>query len=193
MHPSTDVEPRVYPFPSSSEAERGEVRFGWKAAKTHSQIDLKLLVLLVRALGDGDKSLLYKLLVDSKTREFDSGATNIESRVDLANSPCLPTMFIGLSGIPGNQISVGKVDQIRTQILHKITEVSRYPDHSESLRAFNQLINAYSDASHRSEKVWIKNSPLFGLNEKTDWKEHLNYLEIDPSFDLSQKNPSGRK
>jgi Zn-dependent M16 (insulinase) family peptidase len=182
MHPSTDLEPRVYPFPSSSETERGEVRFAWKAAKTDSQIELKLLALLARALGDGDKSLLYKSLVDSKTREFDSGATNIESGVDLEDSPCFPTMFIGLSGIPGNQISAGRVDQIRTQIIHKITEVSRYSDNSESLRAFNELITAYSDAWHRSEKVWIKNSPLFGLNEKTDWKEHLNYLEIDPSF-----------
>lgn len=182
IHPSADLEPEVYPFPGSSDTERGEVRFGWKAVKTDSQIELKLLQLLVRVLGDGDKSLLYRSLIDNKTREFDSGATSIESRVALEDSPCFPAVFVGLSGIPGNQIKVGKVDQIRTQLLHKIRDVSQYADNSQSLTAFNELIKSYAHASHRSEKVWIKSAPLFGLNEKTDWKEHLNYLEINPSF-----------
>lgn len=182
IQPSIDLAPQIFSFPSSSETEHGEVRFGWKAVRTDSQIELKLLQLLVRALGDGDKSLLYKSLIDSKTREFDSGGTNIESNVDLEDSPCFPAVFVGLSGIPGNQINAGKVDQIRTEILRKIKAVSQYADNSQSLRAFNELIKSYADASHRLEKVWIKGAPLFGLDEKSDWKEHLNYLEIDPSF-----------
>ena len=182
IHPSANTQVSVYPFPSSSEADRGEVRLAWKATKVDSQADLKLLQLLFRGLADGDQSLLYKSLVDSKTRAFDSGATSVESKVFLENSPHFPVEFIGLSGIPGNRITVESVEELRSHILSKIEEVSKYPDNSQPLAAFNQLVESYAEAWRRSEKVWIKSAPLFGSNYKTDWKEYLNYLETDPSF-----------
>src|ERR1700686_936156 len=81
IHPSSSTEVAFFPFPSSSEADRGEVRFGWKPSTAESQTDLRLLQLFFRALADGDKSLLYKSVIDSKTRELDSGATNVESQI----------------------------------------------------------------------------------------------------------------
>jgi Zn-dependent M16 (insulinase) family peptidase len=182
IQPSVDTQVGLYPFPSSSEADRGEVRLAWKATKTDSQTDLKMLQLFFRALADGDKSLLYKSLVDSKTRAFDWGVTNVESKVFLENSPCFPVAFVGLSGIPGNRITVDTVEQLRTHIVSQIEEVSGYPDNSPVLAAFNHLVESYADAWRRSENVWVKSAPLFGSSDKTDWKEHLNYLEIDPSF-----------
>lgn len=182
IHASADLEPKLCAFPSASEDDHGEVRFAWKAVKTSSQTELKLLQLFFRALGDGDKSLLYKSLVDRKTRKFDSGAASIESRVALEDSPYFPVEFLGLSGIPRNRITVQSVTALRSQILHTIRDISQYADNSQSLIAFNRRIESNADAWRRFEEIWIKSSPLFGLNEKTDWKEHLNYLEIDPSF-----------
>jgi len=182
IHPSSNTEVSLHAFPSGSEADRGEVRFAWRAAQTDSSTDLKLLQLFFRALADGDKSLLYKSLVDSKTRSLDSGATNVESRVFLENSPRFPVEFVGMSGIPGNRITVDSVERLRRHILAQIQEVSRYPDNSQPLAAFNQLAESYAEAWRRAEKVWIKSAPLFGTSYKTEWKEHLNYLDMDPSF-----------
>lgn len=182
IQPSANTQIQIYPFPSGSEADRGEVRFGWKPTKTESQADLRLLQLLFHALADGDKSLLYKSLVDSKTRELDSGATNVESLVFLENSPYFPAEFVGLSGMAGNRISVEKIEELRSRILATIAEVSRYPDSSQPLAAFNQLVASYAKAWRRSQRVWIKSAPRFGSNYDTDWKEHLEYLEMDPSF-----------
>lgn len=44
----------LFPFPSNSESDRGEVRFGWAPVKTESQVDLRLLQLFFRALADGE-------------------------------------------------------------------------------------------------------------------------------------------
>jgi Zn-dependent M16 (insulinase) family peptidase len=182
IRPSSSPEIALFPFSSSSEADRGEIRFGWQPAKTESQTDLRLLQLFFRALAEGDKSLLYKSSIDSRTREFDSGATNVESLVFLGNSPYFPAEFVGFSGISGNQITEKGIEQLRRRITDTIREISKYPDNSKKLAAFNELVGSYAKAWRRSQSVWIKSAPRFGLNYETEWKEHLEYLEMDPSF-----------
>src|SRR4029077_10969198 len=139
IHPPSNTKIALFPFPSNSESDRGEVRFGWKPVKTESQVELRLLQLFFRALADGDKSLLYKSLIDSKTREFGSGATNVESLVFLENSPYFPAEFVGFSGIAGKQLTVLRVEQLRDRVTATIRRISQYPDSSQSLVAFNQL------------------------------------------------------
>jgi Zn-dependent M16 (insulinase) family peptidase len=185
VHPSMNTEIALFPFPSSSEADRGEVRFGWKPVKANSQADLKLLQLFLRALADGEKSVLYKSLIDSKTRDFDSGATNVESLVFLENSPYFPSEFVGFSGIPGKQMTVQRVEQLRSHIIRRIQQIAQYPDNSASLAAFNQLVATDARAWRRAQSVWVKTAPRFGLNYETGLKEYLEYLEMDPSFTRS--------
>src|SRR6185312_1817152 len=182
IEPARDTEIATFPFPSNSEADRGEVRFGWKPTLTQSQVDVKLLQLFVHALADGDKSLLYKLFIDSRTREFDSGASNVESLVFLENSPFYPCEFVGFSGMAGKQLTVDRIQQMRERISAKIKEISRYPDHSQELTAFDDLVLTYLKGWRRSQNVWLRSAPRFGLSYDTDWKEYLEYLEMDPSF-----------
>ena len=157
IHPYVSTEIILYPFPSSSEADRGEVRFGWKPTKAESQTDLRLLQLFFRALADGDKSLLSKSLIDSRTREFDSGATNVEALVFLENSPHFPAQFsIGFSGIAGKQLTAERVEKLRSLLNAKIHEISEYPDNSQRLVTFNRLVASYAKAWRRSQTVWIE-------------------------------------
>jgi Zn-dependent M16 (insulinase) family peptidase len=180
--PSSSTEIKIYPFPGASEGDRGVVRMEWRPERAGSQTDVRLLQLFLRALGNGEQSLLYKSLIDSNSRELDSGATNIYSGVFLENSPWIPVSSIDLSGIPGNHISSDKIERLRKHILAKIQMVSAYPENSPALTAFNELVMSSAKAWHRSERVWIKSAPRFDTEYKTDWKEYLNYLEMDPSF-----------
>jgi hypothetical protein len=51
------------------------------------------------------------------------------------------------------------------------------------LIAFNDLLLSYSSSRQRSQSVWIKSPPGFGSSDnRTDWKEHFETLEMDPSF-----------
>ena len=49
IQPAPDTEIATFPFPSNSETDRGEVRFGWKPIRTRSQLDVKLLQLFFHA------------------------------------------------------------------------------------------------------------------------------------------------
>ena len=179
---STDKEIKIYPFPSANDSDRGEVRFGWGPSRAYSQVTLRLLQLLLRAVADGERSLLYKSLIDTKSKTLNSEATSIESQVFLGNSPWFPAESIGLSGIPGNRITTDTIEQLRQHILATIKTVSSYSDDSQELLAFNHLVMSYAKAWERDQWVWMKSAPLFGSEYKTDWKEHLNYLETDSSF-----------
>lgn len=182
IQPSPDHSVKLFPFPSTGETDRAEVRFAWTAVRTDSRVRLKLLQLFFQALADGQKSILYKSLIDSHTRVADFGATSIEAKTFLSNSPKFPVQFVGLSGIPGNRINVEMVEKLRYQILTKIDQISHYPDHSPALAAFNQVVLDRARTSRRAQTVWIRSAPLFGTSYSTDWKEYLEYLEMDPSF-----------
>ena len=75
-----------------------------------------------------------------------------------------------------------RIQQLRSRITAAIAEISRYPDHSQDLTEFNDLVLSYLKVWRRSQSVWLKSAPRFGLNYDTDWKEYLEYLEMDPSF-----------
>lgn len=180
--PSGNTEIKICPFPSNKETGLSEVRFAWKPSKSETQIQVKLLQLMFKALADGERSRLYSSMIDSNTRTVDSGATKIGASVWLKNSPFFPVEFIQLSGIPGNRITVSFVDQLRTHIVATLAEISQYPDNSQSLAAFNQLALAYAKAWRRSRRVWMKSAPRFGMTYATEWKEYLEYLEMDPTF-----------
>lgn len=190
INPSPSAEPVILSFPSSSNADPAEVRFGWKPVRAGSQPDVKLLQLFFRILGDGEQSLLYKSLVDSKAREMDSGVASVESLVFLENSPYFPAEFVGLSGIPGNRIDIDQIKRLRSLISSKIAQISGLADKSEALAAFNRLATLQANAWRRSQRIWVQNTPGFGTNYDTQWKEYLEYLEMDSSFVRSLSDES---
>ncbi len=183
IHSSGDFEAKIYPFPDANETDAGELRFAWKPTKVDSLVQLKLVQLFFRGLAEGEQSILYKSLIDSTTRETESGATSVVSEDILENSPFFPVWNIGISGIPGNQISLKKIEQLRSLVQDKIRNISRYPDKSEELLAFNRLIASNATAWRRSKRVAIKNPPQFGFGQAEPyWKKLFDYLEMDSSF-----------
>jgi Zn-dependent M16 (insulinase) family peptidase len=182
VSPSQSTEPQIYPYPSSTETDPGEIRFGWRPFQVDSQADVRLLQLFFRVLGGGEQSVLYQSLVDSKVRELDSGATNIESLVFLENSPHFPAEFVGVSGIPGDRINVDQITRLRNLIMEKITEISNYPDFSLALRSFNRSAMLQAKIWRRAQRIWLKTPPRFGVTYDTDWKEYLQYLDMSSSF-----------
>jgi len=183
IHPSENTEPGIYPFPGPNEAAPGYVHFAWAPARSTSILDLKMLELFSHALAVGEDSLLYRALVDSKMRTIDSGATGVDSDLFLDNSPHFPVLIVEVSGIAGNQISTQILEQLRAVLLKTIKDVSHFPDQSKALVQFNQSVASYVKNLRRSEVVATKNPPGFdSYPPKTDWKAHLDRLEMDSSF-----------
>src|SRR5262249_4260633 len=183
IHSSDNKVPSIYRFPSANETDPGEILLTWPPAENTSAADLKLLEVFLRTLADGDRSLLYASLVDTKTRQIDSGATGVSSEVSLEDSPCFPVPRIQISGIRGNRISTESIEQLRNAVLDKVREISKFSDQSEGLLSFNKIVAAEAESERRSEMVWTK-SPTFlgGSGVQTAWKDHLERLEMNRSF-----------
>jgi Zn-dependent M16 (insulinase) family peptidase len=182
IHSSENIEPQVCVVPGANEDSPADIWFAWKPKVANSMIAPKLLELLYRRLVDGQRSLLYKSLVDSKMRETDTGATSVTMDPAHSESPRYMSWKLDVSGIPGNRISVEKITQVGNAIRAKIREVSEYPDHSEALTGFNSLILSYAQGWRRSNGVWMRNPPLFGVLLDANWKDLFEYLEMDSSF-----------
>lgn len=184
--PAASTEIGIYPFPGKSQAEPGQILFGWKAQKTESLLDVNLLQQFTRALARGEQSVLHKAIVDSKTRVVDSGATSVEASVSLDESPWFPAMEIYVDGVPGNRIAPALIEQLRAQVKKSIAEISAYPAHSPQLQAFNRLVSSHVKATRRFESVRTRNAPEFGLRYTSSaWKNLLDELEMDPAFNRS--------
>lgn len=182
IHSSDDNQPRICPVPGANEGAPADVWFAWKPKGADSMIDVRLLGLLFRGLADGQRSLLYKSIVDSKTRTIDTGATNVMLDPAVSESPRFLLWKLYVSGISSSKVSVETITQLRNAIVAKIKDISEYPDNSEALTGFNRLISSYAQASTRSNRVWRRNPPLFGVLLDAKWKDFFDYLEMDSSF-----------
>jgi len=183
IHPSKDLTPAVFPFPSPNAAAPGFIHFAWRPGNAESGLQLKLLEIFSSALAEGEESVLQELAVDSKTRKLDLGATAVTTGVSLENSPYAPVLVVEVAGVPGNRISAESLDALRQIITDKIREISELPDQSADLLAFNKRIRSYEETLHRSELVWTKNTPGFGAHvAKLDWKWQFDRLAMDSSF-----------
>src|SRR5262249_49141957 len=143
----------------------GYIHFAWKPIQAKSVVELKMLQLLLRSLAQGEQSLLYKSLVDSATRVIDSAATTVDSDVLLDTSPFYPVPIVECSGFPGTRISLEEIELLKDHILSKISDIAQYPDHSQKLATFNRLVQTYADAWRRTETIWTKNAPEFGIRD----------------------------
>lgn len=184
-HSSDDKSPKVCMVPEMNEAAPGQVWLAWRPRKIRSMLHLNLLRLFFSALADGERSVLYKAIVDSKTRAMDLAATNVALDPAPSDSPQFLVWTINVSGVPGTHISVDSIGRLRSLILSRIREIAEYPDHSEALLSFNNTVSSYAQARRRSNRVWMRNSPLFGTQLDAKWKDFLNYLEMDPTFKRS--------
>jgi Zn-dependent M16 (insulinase) family peptidase len=183
IHSAKSTEVAIHRFPSTNDLDPSQVLFAWAPVEDSSMVDLKLLELLFHGLADGERSLLYRSLVDSKTRNLESGATDVGFRVFLANSPRFPIPQVEISGIPGKRISVELVEHLRGEVSRALKAIADYGDQSDSLVAFNKLIADEAWSEHRSEVVWTKSPPGFGISgSETAWKNHLERLEMDQGF-----------
>src|SRR5262249_3509543 len=116
----------------------------------------------------------------------ESGATNVYADASIDDSPFFPASKIWIAGIPGTKISDALIEKLRNEVSNKLKEISQYPDGSKELLSLNEVITAEARAQHRSQIVWTKSPPLFGVSgSQTLWKDHFATLELDPGFTRS--------
>ena len=183
IHSNTNPEVKIFPYPSQSKTDKSNILFGWKPVQIPSLKDRALLSTFLNVFGRGTQSILYRSLVDSKTRELETGATGVGMKDYETYSPEVPVCMFWVDGILGDQVNQNKLQVFRDHVQSKLKEVAGYTDGSKNLEEFNRKALSYLTAWQRSLKVWHSNPPGFGRRRTdTSWLEQLDVLDGEKDF-----------
>ena len=179
---------QIVEYPNKNEQQPGTMMFAYPATLT---LDATERVLLDNFLGvfAGDANTnLYKKLVDTKTREIDTGAKGVFAyNDDLPGNP----VYFGLSDVAAANLTEEKAALVRQKITDEFARVAAFGDDSPELKEFNgRFANALINY-RRSLTKFVNTPPGFGvrgggngygwlwqtryLNETKDFRKSVTY------------------
>lgn len=168
-------------FPSADTSLPVGALLAWKPlAKPPAKREKLELELFLGVLAGGDSSVLYRQLIDEKTRSFDSGAAAVGSwfQGDPANVP-----IISLDGMPSSKITEEKLRALRQAVLKRIRSISKAGKRSEELKEFNAKALSLLKSRRRAALKFIDSPPRFGFRQTgTQWHSALRLLHREKGF-----------
>jgi hypothetical protein len=126
--------------------------------------------------------MLYRRLVDRRTRQIDLGATEVGGMCLPSYEPARPIMLLWIEGIPGDRLDGARLAEVRNLVQAELQRIASYADGSSALLALNRQITAYLTDRQRSLNVWHGSPPGFGQRRlEATWLEHLEVLDQETS------------
>ena len=169
---------QLVPWPSKDATDPAPILFGWPPIHLPSLDDRLRLEALLAAFGQGPQSMLYRRLVDRQTQGIDLGATEVGSMFLPTYDPAWPVILLWIEGIPGDRLTIERLEELRGHVQAKLREIASYRDGSSELLALNRQILAYLTARRRALTVWHTTPPGFGQRRlEATWLEHLELLD----------------
>lgn len=174
-------------FPSGNAELPQSVIYAWAPLKKAPTPREKMeLTLFLSVLADGDASVLYRALIDKKTRGFDSGATNIGSYFD-KDPANVPMLFF--SGMKVERLNEEHLKKLRETILSEIQDIRKAGRDSKELASFNAKALSLLSSWRRSTLKFIDSPPRFGFRGTgIGWHQALKSHAITEEFrkDMTQ-------
>ncbi len=170
-------------FPYSDTTSAGPYMFAWPATRKLDDTERLLLTLFLDAFAGDESTPLYKLLIDSKTRAMDLGASGVWSNVSTDQGQ---PVFIGVNGVKSDKLDEANLVLVRAAILAQLQHVAGLADGSPELAAFDaRVVSRVTDLRRRYDK-FLDTPPGFGFrNTSAAWMDHLTQLARTPGFKKS--------
>ncbi|HYR29479.1 MAG TPA: hypothetical protein VEU30_13495, partial [Thermoanaerobaculia bacterium] len=132
--------------------------------------------------GDATTNL-YKLFVDSKTRQMDIGATGVFSNVDRDLGH--PFSVI-IDNVAVANLTVSKIDAVRQVVMAELQRVANFADGSAELKEFNERALSRVIETERQLANLVNTPPSWGARGTGSfWMDQLVLLERTPEFKKS--------
>lgn len=178
--PAPRGEVQIVDYPSDNDQQPGPVFLSWPPVLQLSPREETLAQAFIDAFATGATSHLYKLLVDTRTRTLDLGATDISGGVsDDEGQPVQVT----LSGVPPAHVRVTQLMRLRQLLRRELHRIATFRGGSAELRQFNSRVRMRLVERRRGLSKFANSPPLFGFRwAETDWLDHLKLLAREPGF-----------
>jgi Zn-dependent M16 (insulinase) family peptidase len=182
-HPAAEGEKALIRFPSENAQQPGYMLLAYPATlKLTATEDILLSNFLSVFAGDATTNL-YKIFVNSKTRDKDFDAQGVWAYDDANEGQ---SVFIGLTGIKTENLTEGKADYVRQLIIQELNKIASYKDHSPELIEFNKRFENGLISAGRGFAKFVNSPPKFGFrNTGGEWYDQLNELNKIDGFQKS--------
>jgi Zn-dependent M16 (insulinase) family peptidase len=173
----------VIDVPSENAQQAGMMLFAYPPELDLDPREYLELSNFLTVFGGDATTNLYKLFIDSKTRQQAIDAQTINSWVD--DKQLHPVFFL-LDGIKTENLTLEKANLARQSIISELEKVAAYPDHSPELIAFNERFENSLISTVRSNAKFENSPPKFGFrNTGDEWYTELNQLDKVKGFKKS--------
>ncbi len=167
-------------YPYRNDQQPGTVLLLWPAERKLNLRQQTLLSLFLGTLGNGPDANLYKLLIDSRTRQADFGAKGVGAFVD---SDLGHPVYVIFQDVPTSHMNDRDLAVLRGKVLDEFARVAGYPDGSPELAEFNQRLKGRILEERRALAKFVNSPPGFGLRDTgSGWIDRLYQLNKEPGF-----------
>ena len=171
-------------WPNRNDQQPSPLAFVWPATRMSLSADELILLELFAETFAGDATTnLYKLFVDSKTRQLDLGATAVFSNVerDLGH----PFAVI-IDNVAVANLNETKIAEVREKVMGELQRVASFADNSPELKEFNDRALSRVIETERQLANLVNTPPSWGARGTGSfWMDQLLLLERTPEFSKS--------
>jgi Zn-dependent M16 (insulinase) family peptidase len=171
---------KIVNFPNKNEQQPGYMVFSWPAQlKLDSKEELLLGLFISNVAGDATTNL-YKIFIDTKTRQMDIGARGVfgGASEDLGHP-----VYVGLTDVAPVHMEEEKIKAIRQKVVDEIARIASWKDGSPELEEFNARIRSRVIETKRGLSKFVNSPPGFGFRSSSSgWLTHLHRLSRSNDF-----------
>lgn len=169
----------LVPYPNKNPDEGGFFVMAWPPTAHATQRDQVLAELFLAVLGNGERSLLYKQLMDSATRKVTLDASELSAWVESTRVD--GAAYLALDGYPPRNARAEVVDQVVLLVRAEVARVAGLPAKSDALAEVNQKALVSLTERERGLKKSLSTPPLFGHRSAGGfWLDHLRLVDLEP-------------
>jgi len=182
-NPATKGEIAVVDFPSQNPQQPGTLMMAYPPQLSLSKTEYLLLSNFLSVFAGDPTSNLYKVFVNSETKNKDISAQNVFSYADNNDGHFI---YFGVDGISSENLTKEKGDLARQHILTELNKVAAFKDNSPELLEFNKRFENGLTSFKRSFSKFVNSPPKFGFrNTYGSWYDQLQILNTTNDFEKS--------
>jgi hypothetical protein len=171
---------RIVDYPYASATNPGPIMYAWPATRDLDDTEQTLLGLFLDSFAGDESTLLYKKLVDSKTRVIDTGANGVWSYT--TNDQGQP-VYIGLAGVKSDKLDDKTIGEVRALIISELARLAALPDGDPELVAFVDMVKSRVIDTRRRLSKFLDTPPGFGIRGTgAGWNDFLHELSKSKGF-----------
>ncbi len=170
-------------FPSQNAQQPGTILMADPPTISLSKTEYILLSNFLSVFAGDPTTNLYKIFVNSKTKNKDISGQAVYGNVDLNEGH---PVYFGVDGVSAENLTKEKGALARQLIIKELNRIAELKDNSPELLEFNKRFKNALISNKRSFTKFVNSPPKFGFrNTYGSWLDQLTFLNTTNDFQKS--------